>query len=226
LWEGIAPAATSNHEEVSDYLEPLPGTAQEIDSIDDLMAVAKWKTESYSGAEAREEIIKNLENPKVLHIATHGYFSRDVLQTTVNKDFLNSGLMLAGASNALYYHRNQLTFEQDEDGILNAYEAMNLNLDQTELVVLSACETGLGTVKNGEGVYGLQRAFKVAGAKNLIISLWRVDDQTTQKLLYYFYQEWLQHGDKQEAFKQAQLKLRKETPYPYYWAAFVMIGDS
>ena len=101
---------------------------------------------------------------------------------------------------------------------------MNLNLDQTDVVILSACETGLGTVKNGEGVYGLQRAFKVAGARTIIQSLWRVDDRTTQKLLFYFYKGWLDHNDKQKAFKQAQIKLRKEFPYPYYWAAFVMVG--
>ncbi len=224
IWEGVEPPATGNKEDLLEYLDPLPGTDQEVKSINELMLSNKWSSKIYTKEEAREQTIKEIESPRVLHIATHGYFSADVVRSSASNDLLNSGLMLAGASNALYYKRNQMSFLGEEDGILTAYEAMNLNLDQTELVVLSACETGLGTVKNGEGVYGLQRAFKVAGARSIILSLWRVDDRTTQKLLYYFYQGWLEHQDKQKAFKDAQLKLREEFLYPYYWAAFVMVG--
>jgi CHAT domain-containing protein len=223
-WEGVAPPASGNPEEIGEYLDPLPGTEQEVLSIDELVNSAGWTSDLYTGAEAREQTLKQLKNPRVLHIATHGYFSAEVLQVSKTNQFLNSGLLLAGASNALYYRRNQISFSEEEDGILTAYEAMNLDLDHTELVVLSACETGLGTVKNGEGVYGLQRALKVAGARNIILSLWKVDDRTTQKLLYYFYQGWLKHQDKHKAFKEAQVKLREEYLYPYYWAAFVMVG--
>ncbi len=223
-WEGVDPPATGNALEISDYLDPLPGTADEVKSIEKLVTAAGWSSELFTGAQAREKTLKQLKNPRVLHIATHGYFSAEVLKASENNHFLNSGLLLAGASNALYYRRNQLSFSEEEDGILTAYEAMNLDLDQTELVVLSACETGLGTVKNGEGVYGLQRALKVAGAQNIVLSLWKVDDHTTQKLLYYFYQAWLAHHDKHKAFKEAQIKLREEYLYPYYWAAFVMVG--
>ena len=223
-WDGVEPPAASVSIEVSEYLDPLPGTDNELKSIYELMLSNKWSPKLYTGGEAREKTLKEIRNPRVLHIATHGYFSADVVGSSVSNDFLNSGLMLAGASNALYYKRNQMSFSGEEDGILTAYEAMNLSLDETELVILSACETGLGTVKNGEGVYGLQRAFKVAGARTIILSLWRVDDRTTQKLLYYFYQGWLQHKDKQKAFKDAQVKLREEFLYPYYWAAFIMVG--
>ena len=223
-WEGVEPPSSVNTEDLEEYLDPLPGTDDEVQSIAKLMTFGSWSPELFLGAQAREDVLKKIQSPRVLHIATHGYFSDEVLRTSRHNDFLNSGLMLAGASNTLFYRRNQISFSPDEDGILTAYEAMNLNLDNTELVVLSACETGLGTIKNGEGVYGLQRAFKVAGAKTVVQSLWRVDDRTTQKLLYYFYEGWMNHHDKHKAFKDAQLKLREEYLYPYYWAAFVMVG--
>ncbi len=224
MWDGVQTAPDAARTEVTDYLDPLPGTNAEIKGISQLMKDQNWKAQVLVDHEAQEGSLKAVDNPRVLHIATHGYFSADVVNNSVNNEFLNSGLLLAGASNSLYYRRNGLPSEGLEDGILTAYEAMNLNLDRTELVVLSACETGLGTVRNGEGVYGLQRAFKVAGAQSIIISLWRVDDRTTQKLLQHFYAEWLKHHDKQKAFKEAQIKLREEYPYPYYWGAFVMVG--
>lgn len=130
---------------------------------------------------------------------------------------LRSGIILAGVNNYAQSSTN--------DGILTAYEAGSLNLDSTNLVVLSACETGAGQIQNGEGVYGLQRAILVAGAKSLLMSLWPVDDRATQKLMVAFYQEWLNGKSKREAFKAAQLKVRRETKYPYYWGGFVMVGE-
>lgn len=129
---------------------------------------------------------------------------------------IRSGIILAGVNN------NQ---GRSEDGILTAYEATNLQLDSTYLVVLSACETGLGDVKNGEGVYGLQRGFIVAGTKYLLMSLWKVDDRATAILMENVYSEWLKSGDLPGAVKTAQRSLRKEYPQPFYWGSFILLGN-
>ena len=116
---------------------------------------------------------------------------------------------------------------EKDDGILTAYEAAGLNLSNTELVVLSACETGLGEMMNSQGVYGLQRSFMLAGAKAVLMSLWKIDDNATQQLMTHFYRAWLAHPErgKQSALREAEIKLRDQFPQPYYWGAFVLIGD-
>jgi CHAT domain-containing protein len=168
-----------------------------------------------------------------MHIATHGYFLQDVetsgaafgiqVENANDNALLRSGLMLADAARTISGKRMPSLVSND-NGILTAYEAMNLNLEGTDLIVLSACETGLGDIKAGEGVYGLQRAFLVAGADALIMSLWKVDDAATQQLMTNFYKNWIKLGDKQKAFKQAQLQLMSTRKEPYYWGAFVMMG--
>jgi CHAT domain-containing protein len=134
---------------------------------------------------------------------------------------MRTGLLLKGAGDLL--DKTDYNFNM-ENGILTAYEAMNLNLDKTDLVVLSACETGLGQLESGEGVYGLQRAFLVAGAKVLIMSMFKVDDDATQKLMLKFYQKWLNSGNIRQSFIDAKKELRVEYPEPIYWGAFMMIG--
>jgi CHAT domain-containing protein len=128
---------------------------------------------------------------------------------------LRSGLMLAGAEKAID--------GTSENGILTAYEAMSLQLENTEVVVMSACETGLGDVKNGEGVYGLQRAFQVAGANAIIMSLWKVNDEATQELMTAFYKHYTVLNNKHAAFKKAQLELKTKFKDAYYWGAFVLV---
>ena len=181
--------------------------------------------------DATEAKVKELDNPKVFHIATHGFF--DPLKETSGDEvggseaqatqnpLLRTGVMLKGAGDLLDKSTRNFNIE---DGILTAYEAMNLSFDNTDLVVLSACETGLGDVSAGEGVYGLQRAFIVAGAKTLIMSMFKVNDEATQKLMVTFYQKWLQTGNKRQAFVDAKKELRNEFKEPIYWGAFIMIG--
>ncbi len=111
-----------------------------------------------------------------------------------------------------------------EDGILTAYEISQMDLSNTELVVLSACETGLGDIKGNEGVYGLQRAFKIAGVKNIIMSLWQVPDYHTKELMIRFYKNWLEEKmDISAALLAAQNSLRAEGFEPFYWAGFVVL---
>jgi len=214
----------------------LPGTEQEINEIYQLLSGSNWNTNKSLKDQAREAVIKKISNPKILHIATHGFFLKDMDESPDSKIFgvdkesalenplLRSGLLFAGASIEISGVGNN-DVDDNDNGILTAYEAMNLDLDKTELVVLSACETGLGEVKNGEGVYGLQRAFEVAGAKAVIMSLWTVDDYATRELMTTFYSNWLKSGNKKEAFKEAQLFMKNKYRWPYYWGAFVMVGE-
>ena len=110
LWEGVEPPATADKDLLDEYLDPLPGTDEEVKAINELLLNNKWATELFTSGEANESTLKQIDNPKVLHIATHGYFSGEVLNASKNNNLLNSGLMLAGASNALYYKRNQMSF--------------------------------------------------------------------------------------------------------------------
>lgn len=202
----------------------LPGTETEILRISELF---KGASSVFTGINASEQAAREADNPRILHIATHGYFLEDEAagdkrSTYISSPLLNAGLILAGAENFL--KTGVPLNDNGDDGILTAFEAMNMNLDQTELVVLSACETALGDVQNGEGVYGLQRAFKLAGARNIIMSLWNVDDDATQELMTTFYEEMLRSGDRHKAFRSAQQKLREKYNSPFYWGAFILVG--
>lgn len=215
--------------EEDESLEQLPGSETEVKKINTLMSSKNWKTLMYIGDAATEDTVKNIKSPNVLHISTHGFFyqdnveaSNEISEKSVTNPLLMSGVVLYNGGELL--SMNNINSINREDGILTAYEAMNLSLDKTELVVLSACETGLGEVKVGEGVYGLQRSFTVAGAKSIIMSLSKVSDEVTLKLMENFYTNWLQSGNKRDAFIKAKKDLMKEYPDPKYWGAFVMIG--
>ncbi|MFA6571492.1 MAG: CHAT domain-containing tetratricopeptide repeat protein, partial [Bacteroidota bacterium] len=215
-------------------LTRLPGTEKEINDIEKFLKSKKWDVNSYLGDNALKVVVKAANNPRILHIATHGMFLEDVklenketfgfeTKKIIENPLLRSGLFFTGADN--YLKSDSAKPTGDENGLLTAYEAMNLDLDKTELVVLSACETGLGEVKNGEGVFGLRRAFQQAGAKAVIMSLWTVDDKATQTLMSSFYRNWVTGMSKREAFGKAQEEVRTQFQEPYYWGAFVMVGE-
>ncbi|XOV92654.1 MAG: CHAT domain-containing protein [Bacteroidota bacterium] len=215
----------------NNLLALLPGTQIEVKKIDSLYQDLSRETIIYTSNEALEDNIKKVQSPEVLHIATHGFFLENTAlgddeasDEYVENPLLRSGLILAGANSYIIAGQISDSLSLNDDGILTAYEAMNLHLDNTDLVVLSACETGLGVVKNGEGVYGMQRAFQVAGAEAVIMSMWTVDDAATQELMTNFYEEWLGGKGKQESFIEAQKKLKEKWRSPYYWGAFVMVG--
>ncbi len=211
----------------------LPGTKVEIDNINRMLKTAGYVPTQFTQKTATEANLKSVKSPALLHIATHGYFLQDVeisgsgfgvhMENATENPLLRSGLLLSGAGKTVT-GKAEPNLQSNDNGILTAYEAMNLDLEGTDLIVLSACETGLGELKAGEGVYGLQRAFQVAGANALIMSLWKVDDAATQQLMTNFYTNWLKSGNKQTAFKQAQLQLMTKYKDPYYWGAFVMMG--
>jgi CHAT domain-containing protein len=212
----------------------LPGTKVEIDGINKILTSGGYKVSKVEQAQATETSLKAVKGPSLMHIATHGYFLADAdlkgndamgvnTENAKNNPLLRSGLILTGVQ-APGRDKTASDLESNDNGVLTAYEAMNLSLEGTDLIVLSACETGLGDVRAGEGVYGLQRAFLVAGANALIMSLWKVDDAATQQLMTNFYTNWSKSGNKQRAFKQAQLQLMTKYKEPYYWGAFVMMG--
>ncbi|MCC5946076.1 MAG: CHAT domain-containing protein [Bernardetiaceae bacterium] len=206
----------------------LPGTKAEIEVIKTYFNKKNIKTQILLETDANEENFKKIASPTILHVATHGFFVPQIEKTEVktvqeainrkilDNPFMRSGLLLAGC---------ETPKPEGEDGILTAEEAMNLSLENTELVVLSACETGLGDIQNGEGVFGLQRAFQQAGAKTVLMSLWKVSDEATQLLMSEFYKNLLSGKSKREAFKDAQFSLKAKYPEPYFWGAFVMVGE-
>ena len=216
----------------------LLGTKNEIENIRTLANKSNLNAVIFEDKNATEESIKQLDGratPFVLHLATHGFFFPDpVIESSNDKLFfegkskifkssddpmMRSGLVFSGA-NKSWGQSNEN--QAEDDGILTANEISNLDLSACQLVVLSACETGLGEVKGSEGVFGLQRAFKMAGVKNIIMSLWKVPDTQTAELFNIFYSECFAGKTIHEAFKMAQSKM-KEKYSPYYWAGFVLL---
>ena len=231
--EGLTETASSSYvaqgERSRDFsgfkFSRLPGSGAEGQLVKQVLPDAMLLT----GTRATETALKQARGPRILHIATHGFFLEDLnasSETAAGRNahitenpMLRSGLALAGAN---------LLRSASDDGVLTALEAAALDLNGTRLVVLSACETGVGEIKNGEGVFGLRRAFMVAGAETVVMSLWPVADEATKELMTNYYRRLTQGVGRAEALRQAQLELRADPKrsHPFYWAGFISAGQS
>ena len=221
--------------------EYLQGTAEEVENIGPIIQNRGIAVHTFSGYAATEEAFKHMGQsappPRILHLATHGFFYPNPKDSGVpsrwktdepifkisDHPMIRSGLLLAGANQA--WQSGKTANPDLEDGILTAYEISQTNLQGTELVVLSACQTGLGDLQANEGVYGLQRAFKIAGVRYLVMSLWEVPDGETQEFMTLFYQKWLAENlSLPHAFQAAQASMRTKYPgQPLNWAGWVLV---
>ena len=234
--------------EMKDFIfTRLPGTREEVKTIQAILG--EDKAEIYTGKEALEEVLRQWGTPRILHLATHGFFLSDLelgglmdktmgrgltivpkasrKKVKVKNPLLRSGIALAGANNAL-----KSGDAEKSDGIVTAEKILGLRLRGTDMVVLSACETGLGEVKTGEGVFGLRRAFTQAGSRSLVMSMWSVPDQETKELIVEFYRNIVSGNmNRCQALRQAALnemkivKKRYGHTNPYFWGAFVFMGE-
>lgn len=225
----------------------LEGTQTETEKLKKILTAENIELKIFTNDQATEEEFKTIAvSSNVLHISTHGFFFPDPSEkeiydkniseaekivfrgnergfgnwsfVTNNNPLMRSGLVLAGANNVW----NREEKGAGEDGVLTAQEVVNLNLNNTSLVVLSACETGLGDIKGSEGVYGLQRAFKMAGVRYIIMSLWQVPDKETAEFMEIFYSKLLLIKDTGKAFSETQRAMSIKYD-PYFWAAFVLV---
>lgn len=207
----------------------LPFTGSEVDTIKKIFDQKGIIANTYLKVAANEGRIKQMDghSPSILHIATHGFYvpeagfyhSGNNVYKLSNDPLMRNGLILAGGN---YTWGGNIPVKGSDDGVLTAYEIAQMNLGNTRLVVLSACETALGDIKGSEGVFGLQRAFKMAGVDKMIVSLWQVPDMETSLLMTKFYANWLSGAAIGDAFYQAQAEMRKTYP-PFNWAAFVLV---
>jgi CHAT domain-containing protein len=207
----------------------LEGTKLELERISRLFTSKNREIKARVGFAASEEDFKKQAaetiTPNIIHFATHGFFHQNTEESApqsfqmASNPLIRSGLVMAGANRVGFGQKPYLNFE---DGILTAYEISLMNLSNTKLVVLSACETGLGDIQGSEGVYGLQRGFKMAGVEKILMSLWEVPDEQTAELMEKFYTYLLENQPIQTAFAKAQQAMKAQYP-PYYWAGFVLM---
>jgi CHAT domain-containing protein len=234
---GLPQSAGSNFNLSRIYFPPLKGTAGEARALKTILPRAAV----FTRGQATEAALKQLHSPGILHVATHGFFlgdqeirlirARDLIVEPVQSgeasgqpienSLLRSGLALAGVNQRLG------RADQGDDGVLTALEAAGLDLFGTKLVVLSACDTGVGEVKNGEGVFGLRRALSLAGSETQVMSLWPVSDLGARDLMTDYYKA-LERGEgRGDGLRHVQLEMirRKGRRHPFYWASFIQSGE-
>jgi CHAT domain-containing protein/tetratricopeptide (TPR) repeat protein len=214
---------------------PLPGTRREAEAIHGLFPHAQLLL----GSSASKDALLRLPTPGILHIATHGFFLEDpdvpahsravghfgTLGDTGPRQppanpLLRSGLVLAGAYSPATEHGSR----RGESSLVTALELTGLNLWGTQLVVLSACDTGRGDVRHGQGIFGLRRALAVAGAQTLVTSLWKINDEATSELMEAYYRNLLAGQGRTSALREAMRDFRHKQPHPHFWAPFIAIG--
>ena len=224
----------------------LTNTRVEGEIIADIL-----NTYPITGDEALESNIKSYKSPRILHLRTHGLFLKSSKgqsyispkdnekriitsylrgNTTISLEnwsnihdpLLCTGLALAGINTWI---RGRKLSDAAEDGLLTAQDVTAMDLLNTELVVLSACDTALGEVLVGEGVFGLRRSFVLAGAQTLVMSLWKVSDKQTRELMVEFYIRLKKGQGRVDALREAQLEMKKKIPDPYFWGAFICQGN-
>ena len=221
---------------------PLLGAEEEGRIITDQVQKNEEPSSMFFGQDAQEKILGEIDQPpEILHMATHGFFleADDTLRNRIlkaqrsaevhvppsgNNPLLRAGLAFVGINNNAQFLGD---IDTTNDSVLTALEVLDLNLSGTRLVVLSACETGLGEIHEGAGVYGLRRSFQVAGVAEVVSSLWEVSDAGTQALMSDFYDRILQGTPARVALRETQLDLLNspEWGYPYVWSAFMIVGS-
>jgi CHAT domain-containing protein len=221
----------------------LPGTKKEVENIADLLKSSKWEVTTTEGKNASENKIKafsGTNSKSILHIATHGFAFPDKVESkreelfgtqTRNEKYkvsdnpmIRCGLLFSGANMTWQGNGDSLLKTTNEDAVLTAYELSQLDLSNTKLVVLSACETGKGAIQGSEGTFGLKRALKLAGVDNIIVSLWKVPDDATMEMMTLFYNELAKTKMPVSSFENAQKSMRLKYPNePKKWAGFVFV---
>lgn len=238
---GVEYSSDSTEQKIWNY---LPGTLEETNKIVDLLEEKEYEFLYLKDQKATEDQFKNLAvQSSIVHVATHGFFFPDPTSKHEEEVEIVEDMNFRGSSNYARWSfvenknplmRSGITFSRandvwrrspydlSEDGVFTAKEAAALDFSKTKLIVLSACETGLGDIKGSEGVYGLQRALKISGVDHLIMSLWQVPDKETSEFMQLFYQKLLETNSINRSFHDAQSIMSKRYS-PYYWAAFVLI---
>ena len=223
-------------------LHKLAGTRTEILTVDSILRNNGWQTNVYMGSKATESNLKQLRDPGIIILATHGFYGDNSIPglrpdkaglrsgpapmaaSPLTGAMLRSGVYLAGAQNTL--NNNDRSVLGTDDGILTSYEISNLSFKDLNLVVLSSCESGAGKI-TGEGTYGLQRAWRISGADNILVSLWDIDDNATQLFIRKFMEFHVSGHSIRQSLAETQNYLRTKTIYnhPYYWGAFICVGN-